>query len=174
MTQHVLFSPLALLALCAPLLSSVPAAAQDNVAREWERRVGDWTVARYLVAGTRRLARCDWERSQPDGSLLRVLAMPGRGLVIGFASGNEALDRLGPRFAVRYWVDDAAGAQTAQAIIGPPGFARFSEPDGEPGSEDGLANGQALFIQAGQATLRFPSARSNAAFRQLFDCAGRP
>lgn len=150
-----------------------PAATPDaGLVRQWERRVGDWTVARYQDAGARRLVRCELERSFPDGRILRIGAMTGMGLRIGFASGNDALDRLGASFAIRYWVDDEAMARTATATIGPPGFARFSEADGEPGSEDGLANGRVFFIRAGNTLLRFPLDRSNAAFRQLFGCSG--
>jgi hypothetical protein len=144
-------------------------AAPAAPAREWQRSVGEWTVTRYRDARTRRVASCDVERSLPDGSLLRLVAVPDRGLTFVFSSADGALEALGARFPVRYWFDDQTDPVTETAAQ-QSGFARFSEPDNEPGSSDALANGRVLFIEAGRTRLRFPLDRSNAAFRLQTDC----
>ena len=171
MNRLALLSLLGSALLLPHLASAQPAAASGNsVLRQSERRVGDWIIARYEDAGNNRLVRCEMERTYPDGSVLRVESAPRRPLVLGFATAGASLDRLGPSFEVRYWVDDENGTLVATATATPPRSARFTEADADTGTLDGLAAGQDLAIMAGEMSLRFSLRGSGAAVRALNAC----
>lgn len=142
----------------------------NSVLRQWERRIGDWIVARYQDAGNGRLVRCELERTYPDTSMLRIEAAPGRPLAVTFMTSGASLDRLGARFEVRYWVDDENGTQTATAAASPPRSARFIEEGTDTGSLEALGFGRDLAIMAGEMSLTFPLNGSAAAIRVVGEC----
>lgn len=164
-------APGAVLAQAKPGGAAPPAPTGNSVLRQWDRRIGDWIVARYQDAGDGRLVRCELERTYPDSSVLRIEAAPGRPLAIGFATAGTSLDRLGARFEVRYWVDDENGTQIATATAIPPRSARFVEEGTDTGSLEGLAAGRGFSIIAGELSLQFSLRGSSAAIRALGDCA---
>ncbi|WPB83460.1 invasion associated locus B family protein [Sediminicoccus rosea] len=148
-------------------------ATGNSVLRQGETRAGDWIIARYEDAGTNRLVRCEMERSYPNGSVLRVEAAPRQPIAIGFVTSGASLDRLGPRFELRFWVDDENGTQAATATALNTRSARFVEPDAEAGTLDSLAAGQDLAIMAGEMSLTYPLRGSAAAVRALQACLRR-
>ncbi|MBS7791993.1 hypothetical protein KTR66_18480 [Roseococcus sp. SDR] len=175
----------AALLLAAPAFAQAPAstnpATGNSVLRQGETRAGDWIIARFEDAGTNRLIRCEMERSYPNGSVLRVEAAPrpaGQAapqppIAIGFVTGGASLDRLGPSFEVRFWVDDENGTQTTTATAVTNRSARFVEPDAEAGTLDSLAGGRDLAIMAGETLHSYSLRGSGAAVRALQACLRR-
>jgi hypothetical protein len=118
--------------------------------------VGNWAVMLRQGVGTARFARCEAERSYPNGSVLHLEWTPGPRFALRFITGGAGPDRLPERFRLRYWVDNE-GARSAMALSIPdaPLSARLDGPL-PAGFLDTLATGRELFITAEGMSLRFP------------------
>jgi len=102
---------------------------------------------------------------------LRIV-FDGKDFSIDFSGAGTSA--LGKSFPVKYWVDDPQAARIATAhLVDADGLdtARITEPRGEPGSEDALANGKRLIITSGKEMWEYALAGSKPAMEDLFNCA---
>ncbi len=162
---------LAILLLAPPSAAQGPGSEATNASREWQRRLGGWTVARYQPGG---VPRCEAERQQPGLGMLRVarqadgrmdfavaaegrvLAPPDSRVEVIFGQVNEELERTEGRA-------DATGV------------VRFRDPSTGPGTMNILLH-ERIFVVGTEAggTLRFSLDGAAAPLRLMLACPARP